>query len=60
MLDAYIIDRIRKERENESREGALIPLHIEVPQLPPNAEPPPSEEHEDKPDRGSVVIDFQV
>ena len=32
MLDAYIIDRIQKERSREQqRDGAFIPLHIEVP-----------------------------
>ncbi|MEZ4321059.1 MAG: hypothetical protein R3F61_26505 [Myxococcota bacterium] len=59
MLDAYIIDRIRREREKESRDGALVPLHIEVPRPPPSAEPPP-EDRDEKQERGSVIIDFQL
>jgi hypothetical protein len=68
MLDAYIINRIRRERE---REGAQVPLRIEVP-LPP-APPPTSpgrprsgswddrpEEGGGYPDRGSVHIDFRL
>lgn len=57
MLDAYIIDRIRRERE-QSRKGAQVPLHIEVPRPPP---PPENREREeDRGDRGSTVIDFLV
>ncbi len=57
MLDAYIIDRIRRERELEQREGAFIPLHIEVPQPPPLQ---PAEEVEREPERGAIIIDFLV
>jgi hypothetical protein len=58
MLDAYIIDRIRRERDRErERDGGFIPLHIEIP--PPPAIPP-REEREEESDRGSVIIDFQV
>lgn len=59
MLDAYIIDRIRRERERGRRDGALVPLHIE----PPRPDPRPrrrDEREEDQPERGSTVIDFQV
>jgi len=58
MLDAYIIDRIREEREKESRDGSLIPLHIEIPR-PPRPERP-AEDRDDKSERGSSVIDFQL
>ena len=60
MLDAYIIDRIRREREKESRDGALIPLHIETPRPPPGAEHRGENEDDHAPERGSVIIDFQV
>lgn len=57
MLDSYIIDRIRKEREQRER-SSQVPLRIErepIPHVPPTrAERAP----EDK--RGSVVIDFQL
>jgi hypothetical protein len=66
MLDAYIIDRIRRERE---REGAQVPLRIEVP-LPPTPPPPtPGRPRpgswDDRPDegysdRGSVHIDYRL
>jgi len=57
MLDAYIIDRIRKEREAERQRGALIPLRIET---PPGRPLPAEPTDEDPPERGSVVIDFQL
>jgi hypothetical protein len=61
MLDAYIIDRIRRERERDRarhRDGR-VPLHIEPPRVPPQDEDRPSREG-DQPERGSVIIDFQV
>ena len=62
MLDAYIIERIRQEREREQRDGAFIPLHIE----PPRPEPPRPDserapvERDDDIDRGNIVIDFRL
>ncbi len=58
MLDAYIIDRIRREREEERRDGALVPLHIEVPR--PVDSDREREKRVDDHERGSVVIDFQL
>lgn len=55
MLDAYIIERIRREREAERSEGAFIPLRIEPPRPPP-PRPVPREEN----DRGSTIIDFNL
>jgi hypothetical protein len=57
MLDSFIIERIRRERERE-REGARVPLRIEPP--PPPVRRPPEEEPEREQERGSVVIDFQL
>jgi hypothetical protein len=57
MLDAYIIERIRKEREANRERGALVPLRIETPRHEPK---PPAEEEDAERDRGSVVIDFQL
>jgi hypothetical protein len=60
MLDAYIIERIRRERERERNDGAFVPLHIE----PPREERPPlPDERDDRPkdeERGSVIIDFSL
>ena len=57
MLDSFIIDRIRRERERE-REIGQIPLRIER----PPSRPPPDERPEPEVElpRGSVVIDFQL
>ena len=61
MLDAYIIERIRRERERESeRDGALVPLRIEVPEIPEDIQPPAAKRKEEDEDRGSVVIDFNL
>jgi hypothetical protein len=59
MLDAYIIDRIRRERrqEQEKRDGAFVPLHIEVPRDDRPPEDPPDR---DDPDRGTTTIDFRL
>ena len=57
MLDAYIIERIRRERDNDRQRGAVIPLHIEVPRPTPDAsDDKPEEDH----DRGTVVVDYQL
>ena len=58
MLDAYIIERIRRQRE-ERRDGDFVPLRIEVP-TPPLQGPEREKDEEEKPERGSVVIDFRV
>ena len=60
MLDAYIIDRIRREREQSER-TRQVPLHIEPPLEPL---PRPEDNAHDRDDRGSergsVVIDYQL
>lgn len=58
MLDAYIIDRIRKERERREQHDRRIPLHIEN-----HVERPPERRDEERPDeneRGSTIVDFQL
>ena len=57
MLDAYIIDRIRRERERNQRESIQIPLPVEGPRPDDRRRP---EREEERPERGSVVIDFHV
>lgn len=61
MLDAYIIERIRQERER--RHPGLQPLRIEVPK--PREEDDPrwsGRDHKDANDteRGIVNIDFNI
>ena len=59
MLDAYIVDRIRREREADQGKGSFIPLYIEVPRerVPMSHEECEREEAEE---RGSAVIDFNL
>lgn len=63
MLDAFIIERIR--REQESRRPARQPMRIEIPREPPpgyRGQPDPrGEDTEDPPtDRGVAIIDFTI
>ena len=57
MLDAFIIERIRREREQERRENDFVPLRIEPPPTPRDA---PATREESPEERGSVVIDFSI
>lgn len=57
MLDAYIIDRIR--RQKRPQEDARIPLHIEVPR-PPEEPVAHREEQHEREERGITVIDFSI
>jgi hypothetical protein len=59
LLDAYIIDRIRREEERNKRENVQIPLHIDPEGHDPDQQRRRKPERE-RDDRGSVVIDFHV
>ena len=59
MLDAYIIDRIHRERDRTRKQDVGVPLHIERPP-PAMPEPKPERPMDDEGERGSVVIDFHV
>lgn len=61
MLDAFIIDKIRRERE--SREHTRVPLQIEVPR--PQGRAPEEYDRRDREEdsereRGVVIIDFTI
>ncbi len=62
MLDAFIIERIRQEREH--RQPSRAPVHIELPRQPmqePIQEPPSGEPRlPDPPERGVVIINDQI
>jgi hypothetical protein len=63
VLDAYIIDRIRRERDRDREEGAFVPLRIEPPgPRSPHTAPAeaPRDERDDENERGSVVVDFTL
>ena len=59
MLDAFIIDRIRREQEQRDRHrDGRTPLYIE--EGPQSERRAPRREEKDTPngDRGSVIIDY--
>lgn len=56
MLDAYIIERIQREREREEARRRRVPLRIEKPPPSTREDRPES----DPPERGSTVIDFHL
>ncbi len=57
MLDAYIIRKIKQEKEAET---SRAPLHIEVPLEPQRPEEEADGAEEDREDRGVVILDYSV
>lgn len=58
MLDAVIIDRIRRQRqERDSRRG---PLHVEIPMPCEGDEVPARPEVGDPEDRGAIIVEDTV
>jgi len=58
MLDAFIIERIRQQRQPQK--DTRIPLHIEIPRQPPEPEvtqarPAPRQEEQDP-----FAVDFSI
>lgn len=60
MLDAYIIDRIRREQERTQQIDRRIPLRIENPRPRPPETEERSEPERPRDDRGSVTVDYSV
>ncbi len=61
MLDAYIIDRIRREREQRQRRNVQVPLHIDDREHRPDRDHSESDPSGDpRNERGSTEIDFHV
>lgn len=58
MLDAYIIDRIRREKEAPNKRGVQR-AQIEAPG-PDRRPPPPAREEDPVRERGVVIIDFNI
>lgn len=60
MLDAYIIEEIKRQEEERRRNETSRPrLHIEIPRpVPSNEDDPPADEddHDDEEDVGGTVI----
>jgi len=61
MLDAYIIEEIkRREEERRRREDSQRPV-LEIPLYPPDADSNPANKQDDEaPERGVVIIDYSV
>ena len=57
MLDAFIINRIHREREAPAH--ARVPLRIDIP-APPPPRPEAVEVTEDREERGVVEVDFTI
>ena len=60
MFDAFIINRIRRERQQDREQR--LPLHIEAPRRrePPAHERRRGTEHESNSKRGVVIIDYSI
>lgn len=62
MLDAYIIEEIkRREEERRRREDQQRPV-LEIPLYPPDADSNPANKRDgdEKPERGVIIIDYSV
>lgn len=60
MLDAYIIEEIkRREEEKRRREDGQRP-QLEIPIYPPDQGSTPAKRDEDAPERGVVIIDYSA
>lgn len=57
MLDAFIIEKIRREQESRYRRQRI---QIEIPRDRRYPEQPERPESDEEPDRGVVIIDFSV
>lgn len=57
MLDAFIIEKIRKEQESRYRRQRI---QIEIPRDRRYPEQPERQESDEEPERGVVIIDFSV
>ena len=57
MLDSYIIDRIKRERQDIREHEKMVPLRIHVPETVPDL---PKKEREEPTERGNSEIDFQL
>ena len=55
MLDAYIIEKIKREQERDKLERQ--PARIDRPQ-PPSQRRPSRNDERNEPDRGVVIIEF--
>ena len=56
MLDAFIIEKIQRERE--LRDGAREQLRIEVPIEPEGKQK--NKKDDDPPERGIAIVDFNI
>jgi hypothetical protein len=57
MLDAYIIEEIKRREEERQRRESERPT-VQIP--PPEPDRLPQQSEEDKPQRGVIIIDYSV
>ncbi len=56
MLDAYVIEEIKRRERDKSRDDRPV---VELPLPPPTpGRPPDREDDDDRGDRGVVIIDY--
>lgn len=60
MLDAYIIERIRRDQDRSRHRNSQRPLHIEQPRERSEHDRRDREPEQPTSDRGSVVVDFHL
>jgi len=61
MLDAYIIDRIRRERESkESHRRPMLEMPMHRPHDPDGRGPGERKPETERPERGETIIDFSI
>lgn len=58
MLDAFIIEKIRRERERQERARTELP-RLQIPDIPPLEQRPEHVEHEER-EGGVVIVDFTI
>lgn len=56
MLDAYIIEKIKREQERD--DSQRLPLRIDQPRVPERPRPSWQDDDDDPRDRGIVIIDL--
>lgn len=58
MLDAFIIEKIRREQQQES--GVPLRIHVPRPEDDPRWREQQQKKQDDQPERGVVIIDYSI
>ena len=60
MLDAFIIEELKRKERRQEREAERPQLPILVPSPPEDEDDRPRQSDDDKPQRGVVIIDYSM